>query len=154
MSEASGRRAAASDLRRALADYVKAVHSAYLSAARERDADVDALPLSSEPFTVAIVAADQLHLVATRDRLPAMQPHEQPIDDEVGPVRWQVRFLDATVVPELGDATAEIQTDVLALLGVSDALYHLLVRTAGSLDSHQAMHAGTGLGNAHARGPT
>lgn len=150
MSDASARRAAARDLRQALADYVKAVHSAYLSAARERGANVDALPLAGEPFTVAVVAADQLHLVATRDPLPEVQSHERPVDDEVGPVRWQVRFLDTTVVPELGDAAADVQTDVLDLMGVSDPLYHLLVRTTGSLDSHQAMHAGTGLGNAHA----
>jgi hypothetical protein len=149
MSEDPGPRARAEGLRRSLVEYVRAVHEAYVAAARGYDADPGTLPLAGAPFTVAVVAADQLHLLATRDELPARRPHEQPVTDEAQPLRWEVRFLDVSVLPELASAEAVTSADVLRILGVSASLYHLVVDLAGSLDGHQAMHAGTGLAHAH-----
>jgi hypothetical protein len=151
-SEDPGPRARAEGLRRSLVEYVHAVHGAYVAAARGYDEDPETLPLAGPSFTVAVVAADQLHLLATRDELPALRPHEQPVTDEVPPLRWQVRFLDVSVLPELGSTGAAASGDVLQILGVSTSLYHLLVDLAGSLDGHQAMHAGTGLAHAHLTG--
>lgn len=133
----------ARSLRQALVDYVRAVHAAYVGAAGEA---VGELPLAREPFTVAIVAAAQMHVTATVDPLPPLAAHERPVDDELGPLRWQVRFLDATVLPALA---APGEAGVRELLGVQTVLYDLEVRSSASLDAHQAMHAGTGLANAH-----
>jgi hypothetical protein len=147
--EDQGPRARAEGLRRSLVEYVRAVHDAYVAAAHGYDADPGALPLAGPPFTVAVVAADQLHLLATRDELPAPRPHEQPVTDETPPLRWQVRFLDVSVLPELASTEAVASADVLRILGVSTSLYHLVVDLTGSLDGHQAMHAGSGLAHAH-----
>ena len=152
MADEPGPRERAAELRRSLVAYVQAVHAAYVDAARRRGAAVDGLPLAQGPFTVAVVAADQLHLLATRDELPPLLPHEEPIEDEALPLRWHVRFLDMTVLPELGSAEEVSGADVLRLLGVSTSLYHLVVNLDGSLDGHQAVHAGTGLANAHMAG--
>jgi hypothetical protein len=149
-------RAGAADLRRALVAYVHAVHEAYLVAGADPDGDVTDLPLAVAPFTVAIVAGGQLHLVATRTDLPELRPHEEPVDDAVGPLRWQVRFLDVTVLPELASVagTPDPTAAMLDLLGGPDRLYHLQVTLDGSLSPHHAMHAGTGLGHAHRAAPT
>jgi hypothetical protein len=132
-------------LREALARYVTALHEAYLAAAGEHAGE---LPLAAGRFTVAVVAADRLHLLATRDALPPQRPHERPTESEAPPLRWQVRFLDASVVPALarGDAA---RVDVPHELGVTTVLYHLLVEVDATLDDHHAMHAGTGLAHAH-----
>jgi hypothetical protein len=150
VTDSPGPRARAAGLRGALVEYVRAVHAAYVDVAAHRETDPALLPLAQGPFTVAIAAADQLHLVATRDPLPATRPHEQPVDDEIAPLHWQVRFLDVTVVPELAVVSAEDPGHgVLEVLGIGASLYHLVVNPAASLDGHQAMHAGTGLANAH-----
>jgi hypothetical protein len=151
--EDPGPRARAEGLRRSLVDYVRAVHASYVAAARGYDTDPATLPLAGSPFTVAVVAADQLHLLATRDELPAQRPHEQPVADEALPLRWQVRFLDVSVLPELSSTEAVTSADVVRILGVSTSLYHLVVDLSGSLDGHQAMHAGTGLAHAHLTAP-
>lgn len=132
-------------LREALAGYVAALHRSYLAAAGEH---AGTLPLATATFTVAVVAADRLHLLATRDPLPAPRPHERPVDDAAPPLRWQVRFLDASVLPGLarGDAA---RLDVPAELSVTSTLYHLLVEVDATLDDHHAMHAGTGLAHHH-----
>ena len=161
MDDAEEGRRAADGLRRALVDYVGALHGAYLSTARGHGADPAALPLAARPFTVAVVAADRLHLVATADALPALRGHERPVDEEVTPLRWRVRFFDASVVPELGlrppsggepgggEPGGGEPVDVLGLLGVARPLYHLIVGTHSTLTAHHAAHAGTGLANAH-----
>jgi hypothetical protein len=150
MADEPGPMERAEALRGALVDYVRAVHTAYLEVAEGRSAEPGALPLGGAPFSVAVAAADQLHLLATRDRLPPLRAHEEPIADAVGPLRWEVRFLDVSVLPEL--AGAADGSDVRRILGVSTSLYHLVVNLAGSLDGHQAVHAGTGLANAHLAG--
>jgi hypothetical protein len=132
-------------LRGALDRYVTALHVSYLAAAGDHASE---LPLAAGPFTVAVVAADRLHLLATRDALPPQRPHERPTEGEAPPLRWQVRFLDASVVPALarGDSA---RLDVPDELGVTTVLYHLLVEVDATLDDHHAMHAGTGLAHAH-----
>ena len=140
-------------LRQAFAAYVAALHEAYLAVAdRAAPDDLAALPLAGAPFVVAVVAAPQLHIVATRDPLPARAPHEQPLWGELEPLRWEVRFLDPTVVPELGrppEPDVEPRQRVLDVLGIEGTLYHLILGPDASLTPHHAMHAGTGLANAH-----
>lgn len=155
-ASAAGRPAAGAGpegLRRALAAYVAALHEAYLEVAGRAAPDrLDELPLAGAPFSVAVVAAPDLHLVATREPLPALAVHEEPLWGELGELSWQVRFLDATVLPELGaepDPARSARERVLAALGVGATLYHLMVGSDTALGPHHAMHAGTGLANAH-----
>jgi hypothetical protein len=149
-------------MRQAMADYVRAVHQAYLDAAGAAlsDDEVSALPLGGQPFTVAAVGASQLHVIATRDLTLEPDEREVSLDEQLGPLRWTLRFLDPVVLPELGlvddsgPAGAAVVTDTL---GLSSVLYHLTSSIDGALSPHQAMHAGTGLANAHvraSRGPT
>jgi hypothetical protein len=137
------------DLRVALADYVHALHQSWWEAIRTAGADPAALPLGTGPFTVAVVAAQELHLLATRDPLPPRAAHEQPIEGRLGELVWEVRFLDATVVPSLAGPAPGDGAEVTGLLGIDTTLYHLRVTVDGALSAHQAMHAGTGLAHAH-----
>lgn len=141
------------DLRRGFAAYVAALHEAYLEAVDGAGTTATtALPLAEAPFTVAVVGGPGMHLVATRDPLPPLAAHEQPLSGQVGPLVWQVRFLDPTVVPELGSpvpAGVEPTAHVRALLGVTTSLYHLVLGPDSALTPHHAMHAGSGLANAH-----
>lgn len=132
-------------LRDALAGYIAALHESYLAAAGDRAHE---LPLATTPFTVAVVAADRLHLLATREPLPAPRDHERPVEDTAPPLAWQVRFLDTSVLPGLARGQ-DAPLDVMHELGVTTSLYHLLVEVDASLDDHHAMHAGTGLAHAH-----
>lgn len=137
-------------LREALAAYVRTLHQGWIDRVRGAGVDVEDLPLGGEPFTVAIVAARRLHLIATRDPLPPVAAHEQVVDDELDGVTWQVRFLDPTVVPELAELDEEAHP--ADLVGVSTTLYHLEVSLDGALSPHQATHAGHGLAASHLEG--
>lgn len=136
-------------LREALAAYVWALHRGWLDRVQGAGSEAGDLPLGAAPFTVAIVAARRLHLLATRDELPPIADHEQVLTDELDGVSWQVRFLDPTVVPELADLDDDV--DVAALLGVAATLYRLDVAFDGALSPHQATHAGHGLASSHLR---
>ena len=136
------------ELRAALAEYVAAVHRSWRDTVVGAGAEPDGLPLGGRPFEVAVVAGQQLHVLATRDDLPAVADHEQPVEDQLEGLRWQVRFLDPTVVPALADAAPD-GPDVRALLGIDQVLYHLTVQVDGALTGHQAVHAGSGLAQAH-----
>lgn len=136
-------------LREALAAYVHALHRGWLERVRAAGADLDGLPLTGEPFTVAVVAARRLHLVATRDALPGLAGHEAPVEDALDGMTWRVRFLDPTVVPALADPSAA--ADPVAALGITTTLYRLEVGDDGALSPHQATHAGHGLAAAHLR---
>lgn len=141
------------DLRSALAAYVRAVHESWAVTVEGAGAEVDELPLGGEPFSVAVAAAGDLHLLATRDELPPVAPHERPVHDGVGGLTWTVRFLDGTVVEGLAGGAAwdstEGSPDVRDLLGVDRVLYHLTVALDGSLSGHHALHAGSGLARSH-----
>ncbi len=144
------------DLRRGFAAYVAALHEAYLEAAGGPDAEaVEDLPLAGEPFTVAIVGGPGMHVVATRDQLPAVLAHEQLLHGELGPLRWTVRFLDPTVLERLADPVpdaVEPSVHVCEVLGVTATLYHLVLGPDSALSPHHAMHAGSGLAGAHLAG--
>ncbi len=143
------------EMRERLADYVFALHQAYLRQAELlAPAERAALPLSDDrPLTVAIAAARELHLVATHDRLPAPRGPEVEVSEEAAGVRWTVRFFDPSILPELGlvGSTGEDATlAVRRVLGVADVVYHLSVSIGGGLTVHHAQHAGVALANQHA----
>jgi predicted heme/steroid binding protein len=141
-------------MRQRLADYVYALHKAYLThldllAPAERAA----MPLAGQSqVTVAVAAARDLHLVATTDPLPAPRGPEVELTDEFGGVSWTVRFFDASILPELGIAGAagDDPVAVRRVLGVADVVYHLSVSPGGGLGAHHAQHAGVALANQHA----
>lgn len=142
-------------MRAALADYVSAVHGAYLDAAALLPpAERARLPLlDGAPLTVVAVGTSYLHVVGTREALPAPEGPEVELDGVLGGLRWVLRFVDPVVLPALGllDETAgPRQDDVRRLLGVRTHTYHLAVAPGSGLTAHHAQHAGTGLAHAHA----
>lgn len=140
----------ARDLRSALAAYVEAVHRSWLDTVRAVGADPATLPLGTGPFVVVVAAARELHVLATRDPLPPVAPHEQIVDAHLEGLDWQVRFLDPTVVPALTEAARPDGPAAREVLALDTVLYHLTVSIDGSLTGHQAVHAGSGLARAHA----
>ena len=142
-------------MRRAMADYVRAVHRAYLDAAVPlAPADRARLPLvAATDITVLAVGARNLHVLATAEALPTPQGQEVELDDSLDGLRWRLRFFDPVVVPALGlvdEAAAPQPERIRDVLGVRTVVYHLSVPPGGGLTSHHAMHAGTGLAHAHA----
>ncbi|HUZ53691.1 MAG TPA: hypothetical protein VMU94_14355 [Streptosporangiaceae bacterium] len=142
------------DARAQLRDYVRAMHHAYIGAARLlAPGNRAALPLlAARRVTVVVAAARHLHLMATADRIPAPRGQEVAEPDEVDGLRWTVRFYDPVVLPELGmiaEADAADPVAVRRALGISDVLYHLSVTPGGGLTAHHAQHAGTALVNEH-----
>lgn len=121
-------------MRSRLADYVYALHRAYLThLGLLAPAERAAMPLSDRggrgPVTVAVAAARDLHLVATTDPLPAPRGPEVELTDEFEGVSWRVRFFDASLLPELGivGASGDDPQTVRRVLGVTDVIYHLSV---------------------------
>ncbi|MFN8167332.1 MAG: hypothetical protein U0S36_00965 [Candidatus Nanopelagicales bacterium] len=142
-------------MRAALADYVRAVHGAYLDAASLLPpAERARLPLlEPAPLTVVAVGTSHLHVVATREALPEPSGQEVALDDELDGVRWTLRFVDPVVLPAVGlldESQGPAQDQVRRLLGVRTHLYHLAVAPGSGLTAHHAQHAGTGLAHAHA----
>lgn len=141
-------------MRQRLADYVDALHRAYLTQAEQlAPAERAGLPLwSRSAVTVIVAAAHDLHLVATTDPLPAPRGQEVELPGEFAGVTWTVRFYDASVLPELGliPARPDEQAAVRRVLGVADVVYHLAVSPGGGLGAHHAQHAGVALANLHA----
>ena len=138
-----------------MADYVRAVHQAYLDAsATLAPADRARLPLvSAGEVTVLAVGARNLHVLATTEHLPAPRGQEVELTDAIDDLRWRLRFFDPVVVPALGliDESDGAQPDrVRDVLGVRTVVYHLSVPPGGGLTGHHAMHAGTGLAHTHA----
>jgi hypothetical protein len=152
-------------MRQAVADYVTAVHRAYLGATAGLAAEAaEALPLrATGEFSVLAVGAGGLHLIATARALPpiraALAPSEaasvrvEAAEGEVGPLRWRLRFYDPVVVPELVSLVggADACDEVRRILGVESWLYHLVASPRAGLSPHNALHAGTALGHGHAR---
>jgi hypothetical protein len=133
-------------IRQAVAGYVTAAHRAYAAAV----APPGGL-LRGDPFSVLAAAAGDLHLIATRQALPAPEVPEAAFHGEADGLRWQLRFYDALLVPDLGgvapgpDAAAEVRR----LLGITTWLYHL-VAPPGRLSAHHARHMGLALAGAGA----
>lgn len=141
-------------MRSRLADYVFALHKAYLTQLELlAPAERAAMPLAGRTdVTVAVAAARDLHLVATTDPLPAPRGPEVEITDEYAGVHWAVRFFDASILPELGlvGSAGDDPVAVRRVLGVADVVYHLSVSPGGGLGAHHAQHAGVALANQHA----
>jgi hypothetical protein len=141
-------------MRRLVGDYVAALHAAYLDHVRHLPpAERAGLPLvAARDVTVVAAAAHRLHLVATTDALPAPQGPEVELVEAYQGVGWTVRFLDPSVLPELGLLTGNDEAaDVRRVLGVADTVYHLAVDVGGGLGAHHAQHSGVALANQHAK---
>lgn len=138
-----------------MADYVRAVHQAYLDAAEALPpADRARLPLfTDQPFTVIAAGTRYLHVLGTTEQLPAPAGPEVSIEDSLDDLRWTLRFFDPVVAPGLGlideKDTAQPQ-QVRETLGIRSVLYHLSVPPGGGLTAHHAQHAGTGLAHSQA----
>ncbi|MEZ5094753.1 MAG: hypothetical protein R2731_00605 [Nocardioides sp.] len=144
-------------MRARLADYVHALHRAYLSHTDLlAPAEKAAMPLvTREQVTVAVAAARDLHLIATTDPLPPPRGPEVELTEEYAGVRWTVRFYDPSILPELGVVAgrgpgADDPTTVRRVLGVADVVYHLSMSPGAGLGEHHAQHAGVALANQHA----
>ncbi len=136
-----------------MVDYIHTVHQAYLSqAAGQPPAVRGRMALLARPFTVIAAGVRNLHVIATTERLPAPTGQEVETPDELGELRWTVRFYDPVVLPQLGlidERTRPASEMVRRTLGVSTYLYHLVVQPGSQLTGHHAGHAGAGLAMSH-----
>ena len=142
-------------MRQAMAEYVRALHQAYLDA-------VDTLPpaerarlplIAAGRVTVAAVGVRMLHVIGTVEALPAPRGQEVEMTGDVDDITWSLRFFDPVITPALGlidEASGPDYDEVRRALGIRTVVYHLAVPPGGSLTSHHALHAGTGLAHSHA----
>ena len=142
-------------MRQAMADYVRALHQAYLDAvATLPPAERARLPLiTAGRVTVAAVGVRMLHVIGTVETLPAPRGPEVEIADSLDDLAWTLRFFDPVVVPALGlidESQGADYDEVRRALGSRTVVYHLAVPPGGTLTAHHALHAGTGLAHAHA----
>lgn len=142
-------------MRQAMADYVRSLHQAYVDAAITlAPAERARLPLyAQDRITVAAVGVRNLHVVGTVEQLPSPSGPEVEMLDEIDGIAWTLRFFDPVVVPAVGiidESDAPAYEDVRRALGIRTVVYHLAVPPGGSLTSHHALHAGTGLAHSHA----
>lgn len=145
-------------MRQAVADYIATVHRAYLSATAQLEPAVArSLPLrAGGDFSVLAVAAGDLHLIATNQELPPVRGREVEASDDVGGLRWHLRFYDPVVLPELGELSGsaldpDAGDKVRRVLGLTHWLYHLTASPSAGLSVHNAFHAGAALAEGHAR---
>jgi len=142
-------------MRQAMADYVRALHQAYLDAvATLPPAERARLPLiDAGRITVAAVGVRMLHVIGSVEALPPPQGPEVEITDSLADLDWTLRFFDPVVTPSLGiidESQGPDYDEVRRALGIRTVVYHLAVPPGGSLTSHHALHAGTGLAHSHA----
>lgn len=143
-------------MRRAVGDYVQAVHEAYVRQARMLPPAVQGrLPLmTAGAFSIAAVGTRYLHLIATREVLGSGTRGEVVhLDQEAVPLRWSLHFYDPVVMPALGlldEREGPACDEVRRLLGVRTHLYHLTLMPPADLAVHHADHTGAGLAGAHA----
>lgn len=142
-------------MRQAMADYVHALHQAYLDAvATLPPAERARLPLvAAGRITVAAAGVRMLHVIGTVESLPAPRGPEVEIADSLDDLAWSLRFFDPVVVPSLGmidESAGPAHEEVRRALGIRTVAYHLAVPPGGTLTAHHALHAGTGLAHAHA----
>lgn len=150
MSEQAG----PEQMRAAMAEYVRAVHQAYVDAAGELPpGDRARLPLfAGDHFTVVVAGTRYLHVLGTHESLPAPVGQEVSVEDQFEDLRWTLRFYDPVVSPGLGlldESDGPQPTQVRETLGIRSVLYHLSVPPGGGLTPHHAQHAGTGLAHSH-----
>src|SRR5512132_627914 len=91
-------------MRQAMADFVAAVHEAYLAQARLLPPAAQArLPLlRAGRLTVAAAGARNLHVLATEERFPAPVGQEVEMAGQADGMAWDLRFFDPVVLPVLG----------------------------------------------------
>jgi hypothetical protein len=158
MSQPTASPAAAAEperMRDAMAEFVAAVHQAYLAQARLLPpAEQARLPLlAAGRLTVAAAGARNLHVLATEERFPAPVGQEVEVAGQADGMAWDLRFFDPVVLPVLGlvaETAGPAPEEVRRVLGVRTYLYHLVVEPGSQLTPHHATHAGTGLASAHA----
>ena len=140
-------------MRQAMADYIASVHQAYASqAATYSPAVQGGMALLTGPFIVVAAGVQNLHVIGTRQPLPAPQGPEVEIEGQLDGLQWTVRFYDPVVFPPLGlidESAGAAGEQVRAAFGLSTYLYHLVVRPGSQLTAHHAGHAGAGLANSH-----
>jgi hypothetical protein len=142
-------------MRRAVAEYVTAVHAAYVRQARTLPPAVQgSMPLmSGGPLFVAAVGTRHLHVIATREPLGGGQRGATAtVDGEAPPIRWMLSFFDPVVLPALGlvdEHDGPAFAEVRRLLGIGTHVYHLTLHPQSGLGTHHAEHTGAGLANAH-----
>jgi hypothetical protein len=142
-------------MRRAMAEFVAAVHEAYLAQTRLLPpAEQARMPLlAAGRLTVAAAGARNLHVLGTTERFPAPVGQEVEETGQADGLAWELRFFDPVVLPVLGlvaEADGPDPAEVRRVLGVGTYLYHLVVEPGSQLTPHHATHAGAGLANAHA----
>lgn len=136
-----------------MADYVRTVHQAYISTAAGHPPAVRGrMALLDGDFTVLAVGVQNLHVLATREPIAPPRGQEVEIEDELGELRWKLRFYDPVVLPALGmidESNGPAGDQVRRALGITTHLYHLIVQPGAQLTGHHAGHAGAGLANSH-----
>lgn len=142
-------------MRQAMADYVRALHQAYVDAVQTLPpAERARLPLlAAGQLTVVAVGVRNLHVIGTVESLPSLRGQEVEVDDSLDDFAWALRFFDPVVAPALGlidEGEGPDHEEVRRVLGIRTVVYHLAVPPGGSLTAHHALHAGTGLAHAHA----
>jgi hypothetical protein len=110
-------------MRQAMADFVAAVHEAYLAQARLLPpAEQARLPLlAARRLTVAAAGARNLHVIGTGERFPAPVGQEVELTGEADGLAWDLRFFDPVVLPVLGlvaEADGPAPEEVRRVLGV------------------------------------
>jgi hypothetical protein len=141
-------------MRAAVAGYVQEIHRAYVDQALTFSPAVRGrMPLMCQrPFTVAAVAARNLHLLATTESLGPVHGPEVVLASAIGAVSWELRFYDSVVVPSLAlldESEGPAFDEVRHALGIGTVLYHFVAQPGAGLSGHQAAHVGTGLANGH-----
>jgi hypothetical protein len=142
------------DMRSAVAGYVQEIHRAYVDQAAAFAPGVrGTMPLmAAGSFTVAAVAARNLHILATTESLGPLHGPEVALDAQIGGVAWQLRFFDPVVLPELAlldEKERPAFDEVRHVLGIGTVIYHFVAEPGAGLSGHQATHVGTGLANGH-----
>ena len=142
-------------MRAAVADYVTALHRAYLAQADTFAPAVrGAMPLlaGGPPITVAAVGVRNLHVLATREGLGPLRGQEVEVPGTLDGLAWTLRFYDPVVVPALGtldEDDAPAYDGVKAALGIGTVVYHVVAQPGSGLTPHHAGHVGSGLASGH-----
>jgi len=137
-------------MRSAVAEYVTALHRAYLAQADTFPPAVRGrMPLlGGGALTVAAVGARNLHLLATREGLGPLRGPEVELTGELPGLAWSLRFYDPVVAPALGsvdESAGPAYAEVRQALGISTTVYHVVAQPGSGLTPHHAGHVGTGL---------
>ena len=134
-------------MRAAVADYVTALHRAYLAQADTFPPAVrGAMPLlTGGPLQIAAVGARNLHLLATREGLGPLRGQEVAVEGSLPGLDWTLRFYDPVVAPALGlisEDAGPAYAEVRGALGVTTVVYHVVAQPGSGLTPHHAGHIG------------